>query len=164
MPAIFQRLMQTVLQGLSPAFCLVYIDDVVIFSKTFSEHINQLETIFKRLVKANLTLTPKCKFLMNEFDHLGHVVSKEGIRPNPKKVQVLQQMAPPTSVKALQRLLGLANWFWKFVPNFTEIVHPLLHLTRKDSPWNWSEDCQTAFQLLKDKLTHADIMAFHQSC
>ena len=81
---------------------------------------------------------------MQEFDHLGHVLSAEGIKPNPDKVKVLASLPPPSTVKSLQRFLGLANWFRRFIPDFATIAAPLTQLLHKNAVWNWTPECDTA--------------------
>ena len=99
---------------------------------------------------------------MQEFDLLGHVVSKDGIRPNSRKLSVFKQMLPPTNVKSLQRFLGVLNWFRKFMPNVSELTHPLNKLLHKGTPWSWSTECQTAFEKLKDSLSEDTLIALPQ--
>jgi hypothetical protein len=100
MPSIFQRLMNTVMAGLTWNSCLVYIDDVIIFGKTFDEHLQRLELVLSRIQTAKLTLNnQKCKFAMQRLEHLGHVISRDGIQPNPVKVAAVQGILPPTSIK-----------------------------------------------------------------
>ena len=97
---------------------------------------------------------------MREFDHLGHIVSQEGIRPNPAKVHILLNMAIPADVAHLQRFLGLANWFRRFIPNYAATASPLYNLLNKNVQWNWNSECDNAFQTLRHQLTSAPLVIF----
>ena len=146
-PADFQRLMELVLTGLNWIKCLVYIDDIIIFSATFEEHLKALEDVFKALKTANLKVKPeKCQFLQSQVLFLGHLVSSQGIRPDPAKIQDLLDFPPPTSVKGVQQFLGLVQWFKKFIPNLAKTATPLYRLLRKDTPFDWTVAHQTAFE------------------
>jgi hypothetical protein len=142
-------------------FCLVYIDDIVIYSKTFDEHLIHLERILQRFFDAHFTFNlPKCRLFLKEFDHLGHLLSAQGIKPNPDKIAALQEMSAPTDLKQLQSFLGLANWFRRFVPSFAKLSAPLTDLLKHSTTWLWTEACQTAFEALKTVLASAPVMGF----
>ena len=113
-PATFQRLMQRVLAGLE-SFCSVYIDDIIVFSETVKEHGDHLCQIFQRLWRFRLKLHPeKCKFARPSVGYLGHVISGEGIAPNPEKIRAVQNFPVPTSVKAVRQFLGMASYYRRF--------------------------------------------------
>ena len=167
-PAIFQRVMNAVMAGISYLFVLVYIDDCIIFSKNFSEHLNHLRAVLERLRKANLTAKlKKCRFVQKELQHLGHIVSADGIKPNPAKVSAIQNIQPPTSLKELQQFLGACNFWRKFIPGYSALAAPLYALLKADIPqknWDtrhiWTADCQHAFEALKHALTHEPLLIY----
>ena len=114
--ASFQRLMGDILRGLEYRFALIYIDDIIIFSKSVEEHLSHLEEVFRRLREANVKLNPKkCNFVKQKVEYLGHVVTPDGISPNPDKVRVVQEFPTPSNLKELRNFLGLANYYRRFV-------------------------------------------------
>ena len=118
-PATFQRAMQSVLAGLEWRDCFVYIDDILIASATFEEHLQHLEQVFNRLRTANLRLKPKkCRFLCKEVKYLGHVISVHGVVPDPEKTNQVKSFPTPTDVTSVRRFLGLASYYRRFVPKF----------------------------------------------
>ena len=160
-PPTFQRLMQRVLHGLDWKICLVYIDDVIIFSETFQEHLSRLATVFDRLREANLKLKPsKCHFARSSVNFLGFVVSSEGILPDPSKLNAVETFPVPSSVKDIRSFLGLCNYYRRFVKDFAKIASPLNRLTRKSVPFVWDPSCEAAFQDLKARLCSSPILAY----
>ncbi|MCP4490712.1 MAG: hypothetical protein GY820_25880, partial [Gammaproteobacteria bacterium] len=160
-PATFQRLMENVLNGLLWKTCFVFIDDVLVTGRTFSEHLENLEEVFQRLRDANLKLKlSKCFFCKPEVPYLGHVLSKHGIKTDPQKTAAIQNMAPPNNVKELQRFLGMVNYYTKFVSAFSQLASPLHKLLQKSSTWKWSPICQEAFLSVKKALTNPPLLAY----
>ena len=160
-PATFQQLMQVVLAGLEWKCCFVYLDDILVCSKTFEEHMEHLRLVFVKLRLAGLTLKPKkCCFLREEVQYLGHVISKRGILPDPEKTQKVHEFPTPTDVTRVRQFLGLASYYRRFVPGFARIPNSLHYLTKKDVPFEWTEECQAAFERLKGLLTAAPILAY----
>ncbi|HBS53358.1 MAG TPA: hypothetical protein DD806_05115 [Flavobacterium sp.] len=160
-PATFQRLMNSVLSGLQGITCFVYMDDIVVHSKTLFEHIKKLENIFKRLRESNLKLQPtKCEFLRKEVAYLGHIITEKGIKPNPEKIQCIVNYPNPKDVKTLQSFLGLANYYRRFIPKMSEIIKPLTSLLCKKNPYIWNSSCQNSFEILKQKLSNAPILQY----
>ena len=138
-PATFQRLMETVLAGLVRTCCVVYLDDILVVGRTVEEHLDNLRKVFERLREAGLRLKPKkCYFLREEVEYLGHVVSADGVRPDPQKLTAVRNYAQPTDLKSLRAFLGLASYYRKFIPHFSRVASPLHALTRKDVPFDWS--------------------------
>ena len=159
--ASFQRLMGHILRGLEYRFALIYIDDIIIFSKSVDEHLDHLEEVFRRLRDANVKLNPKkCSFVKQRVEYLGHVVTLEGISPNPDKVRVVQEYPTPTNLKELRSFLGLANYYRRFVRGFSHIANPLNALTKKNVPFVWTVACAEAFDKLKRALVSAPILAY----
>ena len=115
---------------------MIYIDDIIIFFKSIDEHLVHWEEVFRRLRDANVKLNPnKCSFFKQRLEYLGHVVTPEGISPNPEKVRVVQEFTTPTNLKELRSFLGLANYYRRFVRGFSNIAHPLNTLTKKNVPF-----------------------------
>ena len=162
-PATFSRLMDHVLTGLSWEICLFYLDDIIVFSRTWEEHLVRLEAVFKRLVEQGLTLgASKCKLAAKEVEFLGHIVSKEGLSPNPALLQSIKQIPRPKTVKDVRSFLGLASYYRRFVKKFSEIATPLNRLLekKKDKGIEWTAECEEAFLTLKEKLVNAPVAAY----
>jgi hypothetical protein len=131
-PGTFQRLMNYVLRSVIGKICLVYLDDIIVFSKTKEEHLTNLECIFDLLKDADLKLgLSKCKFMCESVQYLGHVISAQGITPDPEKIEALKNYKRPTSVVEIQSFLGLASYYRRFIKNFADIPHPSIELTKK---------------------------------
>ena len=160
-PATFQRLMENVLMGLTREKCLVYLDDVLVLGRTFSEHLGNLREVFSRLHRAGLKLKPsKCKLGQKHVVYLGYVVSAQGISTDPSKVVAITQFPRPVDLKSLRSFLGLTSYYRRFVPRFSSIAEPLYSLTRKDTPYEWSPKCEAAFVHLKRLLTESPVLAY----
>ena len=115
-PATFQRLMDSVLAGLHWKSCLVYIDDIVVVGKSIDEHLLNLQQVLERLRQAGLKLQPgKCKFLQMQVTYLGHVVSAQGVSPDPEKTNQIESWPMPQSAQDVQQFLGLANYYRRFI-------------------------------------------------
>lgn len=160
-PATFQRSMQHVLAGLQPHIALLYIDDVLIHSPSFPQHLADIETILKRFRTFGLKLKPtKCFFARDEVQYLGHIITPAGLKPDPNKVKAVAEFPKPTDVPAVRRFLGMAGYYRRFIPHFARITRPLCELLRKETNFDWSEKCNTAFELVKDHLTTAPVLAY----
>ena len=154
-PAYFQALINKVLKGLHK-FAVAYLDDIIIFSKDEEEHLEHLRIIFQRLKEAGLKLKrSKCDFMKTQIQYLGHLISSSGIQPLPEKLGSIKNMPAPRSPKEVKQFLGLAGYYHKFVPRFSDLSRPLTRLTRKDVLFEWTKECQACFELLKETLcTH----------
>ena len=160
-PMVFQSLMDKILQGIQYKYAMAYIDDICVFSPTFEKHIEHLETIFKKFQEANLKLHPnKCKFAVNKVNFLGHVLTTEGVCPDPEKVQAVKSYPTPSNLKELRAFLGLSGYFRKFIQNYAQIARPLYTLTTKNTPFIWSVECQSAFDKLKAVLSSDNVLIF----
>ena len=160
-PATFSRLMDRVLAGLHWETCLFYLDDIIVFSSTWEEHIARLREVFERLRHAKLKLgAAKCTFAAKEVSYLGHRVTEEGLLPDPLLLAAIRDIPPPKTATEVRSFLGLAGYYRRYVKGFAAIAAPLHALTRKDALFHWSEDCQAAFDQLKARLTTSPITAF----
>ena len=159
-PATFQRLMEIVLDDMLWKECFVYIDDVLVCSKTLEEHLAHLDGVFSRLRKANLRLKPKCMFLCPKVQYLGHVISLEGVAPDPEKVEKVKNYPVPTNPTEVRQFLGLASYYRRFMKDFARIAKPLYSLTCKDVKFEWSRACRDAFEALKSLLVTAPVLAY----
>ena len=160
-PASFQRLMMAVLAGLTWRECLVYLDDVIVFGRTFDEALSHLDHVLCAVKEANLKLNlRKCSFFKEEVKFLGHIVSSGGISADPSKVSAVIDYECPKNVHDVRRFIGLASYFRKFITRFSTVAKPLLKLTEDRAKFVWDDDCESAFQSLKRLLTEAPILAF----
>ena len=163
-PATFQRLMDIVLAGLKWQSCLVYIDDVVIYSPTFEQHLIDLTNVFQALREANLTLkASKCCFCRKEMKYLGHIVTQDGIKPDPTLTKAVSNFPQPKTIKDVQSFLGLSGYYRRFIKDYAKIAEPLIkqlrQLKERNYHLNWNSQCTIAFETLKKKLTNAPIMS-----
>lgn len=158
--ASFQRLMEHVLREVKGKFCMVYIDDIVIYSRTISEHLQHLRKVFACLYKAGLSLNlKKCNFIQKSLSFLGHIITSEGVETDAAKVSAVELFPIPETLKEVQRFLGMAGWYHRFIPQFSEKAAPLHALKQKNVTWKWTEQCQQAFDTIKQDLIQAPILA-----
>ena len=158
-PAYFQRLVGEVLRGINFAFG--YLDDILIYSPDINTHLKHLRIVFERLRQANLKLKEsKCNFLKAHIQYLGHIISGEGIEPVPEKLETLENMPAPTTQKEVRQFLGLAGYYRKFVPKYSDIARPLTDLTKKDIKFEWTNKCQQTFDMMKGLLLKEPILKY----
>jgi len=159
--ATFQRLMQMVFKGLDWRVLLIYLDDLIVHSKTFDQHLSDLRNVLNRLKEAGLKLSPsKCQLFRQEVTFLGHIISPEGVRTDPKKTKAVEEWPIPQSVRDVRSYLGLVSYFRRHIKDFAATATPLHGLTKKGIEFKWSDSCQVAFDTLKQKLVQAPILAF----
>ena len=159
-PTTYQRMMCKVLQGLNWKILLVYMDDIIIFSSTFEEHLDHLKQVFERLQEANLTLKPgKCKFAAEKVLYLGHQISENGIEVNTDKTAVITSFPPPKTQKQVRTFLGMCNYYRKFISNYSQIAAPMYSLLKADATFKWTEICERAFNTLKEALKNPPVLA-----
>lgn len=159
-PATFQEAMEKVFAPHLRKFVLVYLDDIMVYSKTPEEHLVHLRQVLALLREHKfLAKLKKCDFGKAEVKFLGHIVSKEGLQVDPAKVETVQNWPVPTGVPQLRSFLGLANYFRKFIQGYSTIVAPLTSLTAAKVPWMWDAACQRAFEAVKSALTRAPVLA-----
>lgn len=160
-PSTFQRLMDLVLADLQWTTCLVYLDDIIVFGKTFQEHLGRLEQVFRKLHGANLKVKPsKCNLFAKQVSYLGHIISANGVKADPSKVEAVRGWPVPRNQTEVRSFLGLASYYRRFIKSFAEIARPLHQLTEKGRKFHWGDDCQRAFLTLKSCLTSAPVLAY----
>lgn len=160
-PATFQRLMEMVLRGLPWKICLVYLDDVLIYSRSFEEHLRHLEEVFRRFQASDLKLNPaKCCLAKDHVRFLGHIVSKNGIQPDPRNVESVKNWPTPRTPTEVRAFLGLCSYYRKFIRGFAHHAAPLHALTEKNVPFQWTAHCQDAFIYLQQALSNPPVLAF----
>ncbi|KAL5515892.1 hypothetical protein EMCRGX_G001137 [Ephydatia muelleri] len=157
-PALFQRAMDTILQGLPGVVC--YQDDILVTGKEIEEHLKNLERVFGRLKEFGLRLT-KCKFLKESVEYLGHVISRNGICTSPKKIEVIQKEPIPLNVTELRSFLGIVNYYGKFIQSVADLCEPLNELLQKNTPWMWTATCMESFNQLKQALGSAEVLCHY---
>ena len=157
-PAIFQKVMDQVLQGLPGVVC--YIDDILVTGRTDMEHMRNLEAVFKRLKEYGFRLKlRKCQFFQESVEYLGKIISSEGLHPSPKKVEAILKVSPPTDVSELRSFLGMVNHYGRFIKCLADLSAPLNRLLRKDEPWSWNTECRDSFIKIKEALTTTKVLA-----
>ena len=158
-PATFQRLMKCALAGLTNEECPNYLDDIIIFSHSFTEHLQHLRNTFLTLRQVHLQVKLlKCAFASPTVHYLEHVVSASGVTPDPHKTEAVSQYPIPTNIKELKQFLGLTNYYRKFIYNYAYITDPLSkQLQGHKKHFQWSSSCQQAFDNLKSKLIMSPI-------
>ncbi|XP_052732384.1 uncharacterized protein LOC128196192 [Vigna angularis] len=158
-PAVFMEYMNRIFRPYLDKFVVVFIDDILIYSKTEDEHEEHLRLVLGVLREKELyAKLSKCEFWMKEIQFLGHVVSAGGISVDPAKVRAVLDWESPRSVTEVCSFVGLAGYYRRFIEGFAKIVAPLTQLTRKDQPFAWTDRCEASFQELKVKLTSAPVL------
>ena len=160
-PSTFQKLMERVLNGLQWDKVLLYLDDVICFAKDFESMKTVLKLVLDRFRQSNLKLKPsKCKLFQISVEFLGHIVSRDGISCDPKKIEAVKNWPRPTNIRELRSFMGFAQYHRKFISHFATLCAPLYRLTKKNTKFHWSEDCEKAFVILKEKLTSTPVLAY----
>ncbi|KAG8474874.1 hypothetical protein CXB51_031596 [Gossypium anomalum] len=157
--AVFMDLMNRVFQPFLDRFVVIFIDDILIYSETEAKHDEHLHIVLQVLREKELYAKfSKCEFWLREVTFLGHVVSAEGIKVDPRKIEAILEWKPPRSVSEIQSFLGLAGYYRRFVEGFSVMAAPLTKLIRKGVPFVWTEKQQEAFEKLKKVLTEAPVL------
>ncbi|KII65807.1 Transposon Tf2-6 polyprotein [Thelohanellus kitauei] len=152
-PSSFQRLMDNLL-GHSDNYT-AYLDDIIIFSKDMKSHIKHIEEVLEKICTAGLKLKEnKCKFALTEVNYLGFIVSSEGVKPDPAKIEPILNWKTPTNIKELQEFIGVCVFYQKFLHRFAHVATPLYRLLQKGQPWIWTEICNSSFNSLKEMISN----------
>ena len=173
-PATYQRLMEECLGDLHHRICLIYLDDIIIFAKSFEEHLDRLRMVFQRLQDCGIKLSPnKCSLFMKRVRYVGHIVSENGIEPDDDKIIKVREWPRPTKSEDVRRFLGFVGYYRKFIKDFSKIARPLTDLipsttrskttskkTTKIPTWTWGLAQEEAFQTLKTCLSSPPILAY----
>ena len=140
--------------------CLVYLDDIIIFGKSFEEQLAGLREVFSRIRSANLKLKPtKCSLFRRSVSFLGHIVSEQGISMQPEKVQAIRDWPPCQTLTELRAFLGTCGYYRRFIKDFSTVAASLYALTEKGAEYEWTSDCQRSFEALKLRLMSEPILA-----
>ena len=156
-PAIFQRVMESILQGIPKV--VVYLDDILVAGDSVEEHLRLLDKVLDRLQKAGLRARKnKCQFMVSEVSYLGHRIDKDGLHPLDDKVKAIVEAPAPRNVRELKSYLGILTYYGKFLPDLSAVLAPLYRLLRKQVSWRWSSAEREAFQVSKDLLSSSPLL------
>ena len=160
-PAIFCAVMQKILRPVLRKSVIIYMDDLIIYSKTFDEHIQHIEEVFKLLSSYDLRLNlAKCEFAKFRLLFLGFIITNQGMMPNPDKISCINNMLPPKNVDQLKRFLGMTNFFRRFIRSYADRCHPMLKLLKKGVTWVWNKEQIDSFNDIKKELVSSPILRF----
>ena len=159
-PAVFMNLMNLVLMPYLDKFVVVFIDDILIYSRSIEEHAEHLRIVLQTLREKQLYAKfKKCEFWLEEVSFLGHIISGKGIAVDPAKVDAVLAWKSPTNVTEIRSFLGLAGYYRRFIKGFSQKAAPMTKLLRKGVPFDWNDKCEQSFQELKKRLTTAPVLA-----
>ena len=160
-PAVFQRAMDRILSPVIGRCALVYIDDIVVFSRSMTDHVSDLREVFNLLRRANLKLkSSKCEFAKPQVELLGYEISSKGITPLREKASAIRELPRPRNLKALRSYLGICNFYRQCMRGYATVAEPLVRLTRKSTPFEWGDAQERAFIALKAMLISPEVMAY----
>ena len=160
-PSHFTKVMSRVLKDYIGKCCTAYLDDVLVYSSSKSQHLQDLHNVLEAITNAGLKLSPsKCVFATPQCDYLGHVVSSTGIRPSTCHVDAILSFPIPEKPKDLKSFLGITGFFSNFIPKKGDLMKPLLALLKKDAKWEWTPECDTSFRKLKHTLSSKPLLHF----
>ena len=153
--------METILAGLQWDICLMYLDDIITFGKSFEEAVENLKRVLDRLRDAGLKLKPKkCELFAKSVPFLGHIISDEGVATDPEKIKAVQEWPVPINQTEIRSFLGVCGYYRRFIKGYSETAKPLHKLTEKGRPYVWTEECQAAFEKLKKHLKRPQFSLF----
>ena len=166
-PATFQCMMESCLGDHHLKYCIIYLDDIIIFSKTHEEHFSRLCKVFQKLDETGLCLKPsKCEFFKDRLEYLGHVVSSKGIKTNPKNIAAIFNWPQPRNITQIRSFLGFCNYYRKFIKGYAQVAKPLYQLLtgenakKKTNEVEWSEQYEQAFNKLKEICGDTPFLAY----
>ena len=158
-PAAVQRFVNSILTDLLDGCVVIYLDDILIYSQDLESHQEDVREVLRHLRKHNLFTKPeKCEFHTTSTEYLGFCLSPNGLSMSAEKVKAISDWPEPWKVKDIQSFLGFTNFYRQFIHNYSNMVVPLMQLTRKDTPWKFADDCRSTFNLLKKAFTSAPIL------
>jgi transposase InsO family protein len=162
-PAVFQRVIRNILKKHNlTLFSDNYLDDILIYSKSFKEHLKHIELVLKALIEENVKLKlSKCSFGEKQVKYLGHCISKNQIKPLSDNIKAIIEFPTPKTVKNIQQFLGKVNFYHKFIPNVPKLLNPLYLLLQKNSKFIWSNECELSFNTIKKFLISSPILAIY---
>lgn len=160
-PNSFTRMMNIAFTGLTPEKCFIYMDDIIVIGLSVKHHLQNLRSIFEACKKGNLKINPeKCQFFKHEVSYLGHRCTDHGVLPDPEKLSTVTHYPVPKDKDATRRFVAFANYYRKFIKNFSVIAKPLNNLTKKKTNFFWDKHCQNSFEILKSCLLKPPILAY----
>jgi hypothetical protein len=158
-PTVFMCLMNGVFRSYLDKFVIVFLDDILVYSKTDEEHEQHLRMVLQMLREHQLyAKLSKCSFYQKQIHYLGHIISEEGIVVDPEKVQAIREWPAPRNVIEVRSFMGLAGYYRRFITGFSKIAHSITSLQRKGKKFQWTDECESSFQRLKQLLTSAPIL------
>lgn len=160
-PASFSRMMTIAFSGLGPKKAFIYMDDLIVIGMSENNHLNNLKSVFEMCRENNLKLNPeKCDFFKSEVTFLGHNCTSDGLKPNPNKIDSINLYPRPINKEEVTRFHAMANYYRRFIPNFSTISLPLTNLRKKRIQFKWTEECENSFQEIKKRLISSPILAY----
>jgi len=158
-PAAFMRLMNSVFQEFLDEFVIIFIDDILVYSKSLEEHEVHLRRVMEKLRELKLfAKLSKCSFWQREMGFLGHIVSVEGVSVDLEKIEAIRDWPRPTNATEIRNFLGLAGYYRRFIKGFASMAQPMTKLKGKDVPFVWSPECEKSFVSLKEMLTSTPVL------
>ena len=159
-PATFQRLLDRLIGPEMEPHAFAYLDDIVIVTRTFKEHLHWLGRVFNRIGEAGLTINPdKSKFCRSQVKYLGFLVQHEGLTVDPEKTVAILEYPPPRNIRQLRRFIGMASWYRRFIPQCAARLEPLTSLLRKNRSWEWGDTQKQAFEVIKSCLVNSPTLS-----
>lgn len=161
-PSKFKKIMENILLGIKNV--VVFFDDILVTGRNREEHIKILNEVLKRLDDVGLKVKrDKCSFFQNDIEYLGYKLSKRGLEMSQSKTKSILATPAPNDVKKLKSFIGTVNDYRRFIKNFSSILQPLYELTKINKNWKWSNECQNAFNKIKNEITSADVLMHYDS-
>ena len=162
-PAVFQSILCRIIRKHNlHRFCHNYLDDILIFSKTYEEHLHHIELVLKAIEQENIKLKiSKCSFAQQKVKYLGHMISKNKVHTLSSNTKAIEVFPPPKKVRELQSFLGKVNFYRKFIPNIATMLHPLYELLKTSVSFKWTDECQSSFEKIKNLLIQSPVLRIY---
>ena len=159
-PSLFQKAMDQIIQGIDGVLC--YLDDILVSGKSKEEHLENLQKVLQRLKEHGLRVKKtKCSFMKTSVRYLGHYIDADGIHATDDKIEAIVNAPTPKNVTELRSFLGLLNYYGRFIPNLASLLHPVNKLLRHGVKWHWSEACENAFRMAKEKIVSPNVLVHY---